>query len=158
MVVDTVFIIHTCNWMVCTQMHTVFEAGLPIQIRHLTLTRMSTLRGDNQPPSLLQYIPTFLLPFELLCGIFSHLASRGPHYSSPKIGAMSFLVIRSCGLQLCSIETSWIASTFIAAQLKSAERGRIHLRLSRYKRSVPSRRHSRCAFRRHRRSAVLFGS
>ena len=44
------------------------------------------------------------------------------HYSSVKVGSMTLLVIRGCGLGSCSIEISWIASTFKAAQPKSVER------------------------------------
>ena len=59
MVIDKVFIIYTCNRMVCTQSHPVFEAGLPLQIRRLTLTRVGSLQGCNQFRSLLQYSPPF---------------------------------------------------------------------------------------------------
>ncbi len=40
--------------------------------------RTGSLHGNSQPSSLLQQSPIFLLPPELLCEIFSILASRGP--------------------------------------------------------------------------------
>ena len=48
------------------------------QVGTLTLARMDNLHRNDQPSSLLQQSSIFLLPSELLCEIFSLLASRGP--------------------------------------------------------------------------------
>ena len=96
---------------------------------------MSSLQGDNQSPLLLYEGAIFLLPFKLLCGIFSRLAIRG-HYSfamdylSANIGAMSLLVVSNCGPQSYSIETFVDRFNFIAAQLKSVERAHISALIS----------------------------
>ena len=120
MVIDTGSIIHTCNRMLCTQSHLVFDLGLPLQIRRLTLTRVS------RPLTPITATLYPLLSPSIRTPLWDDLSSCQPraivtHYSSAKIGAMSLLVIRGYGLQSYSIEILLIASTFIAAQLKSVE-------------------------------------